>query len=362
MVNLRSLLLSLAFTLLPTLTLAQSEPSTPTVNTTNPTIDPCTTLGSRNGTNITYTDVSDCYKFIPFNRAQANTTLTTLYTLYNDFYVFRDASRNPIQLPPFSNESVDILGELDRIRGLGYANDFQFHADVRAAVGSLRDVHASYEVNCYTAYSFVQPLYLYAPVINITQYVRVYKDNLNRNMQLEDCIVTTIDNVDALTYLRQAADELVHYSHDPNVRLNAVLTSQLYRTITGDIIEAPGEFSRSRYLPKAAFVDYQLKCANSESPLMLRDEWIVEKLTNADFDDRESYVENSLADSTFATYKAEPRFSSQTLAYFFSPQDILTHTSTTTPYSYCSPSKASSDCICQAPVPRRALTFTFALT
>lgn len=149
MVNLRSLLLSLAFTLLPTLTLAQSEPSTPTVNTTNPTIDPCTTLGSRNGTNITYTDVSDCYKFIPFNRAQANTTLTTLYTLYNDFYVFRDASRNPIQLPPFSNESVDILGELDRIRGLGYANDFQFHADVRAAVGSLRDVHASYEGNWY---------------------------------------------------------------------------------------------------------------------------------------------------------------------------------------------------------------------
>lgn len=145
MVILRSLLFSLTLTLLPTLTLAQPKPITPTVNTTNPTIDPCTILSSLQSTNITYTDVSNCYKSLPFNRTQANATLTTLYTLFNDFYVFRDASRSPVQLPPFSNKSVDILWELDRIRGLGYANDFQFHADVRAAVGSLRDVHASYE-------------------------------------------------------------------------------------------------------------------------------------------------------------------------------------------------------------------------
>ncbi|KAG0378255.1 hypothetical protein BGX24_004396 [Mortierella sp. AD032] len=177
---------------------------------------------------------------------------------------------------------------------MNHSSDFQFHKDVRAYVGSLKEGHASYEVDCYSAFSFTQPLLLYAPVINNTQYLRVFKDSHShqRSQIYDDCIVYGIDNSDAMPYFKYWANQAISLSHDPNVHFNAALASQRYDTASGTFVDVPGEFAQRRFLPEAPFVEYLLKCPFSSSPIMLREEWVVTPRAQVKFDDAASFVKN----------------------------------------------------------------------
>ncbi|KAG0278857.1 hypothetical protein BGZ95_002963 [Linnemannia exigua] len=124
----------------------------------------------KNGVGIKYKDVADCYGAIPFNRSIAADTISTIHDLFRDYYVFTDSALTPQVPAPFMSEPVDILKQLQTIGRNNYNSDYKFHTDVRLAVDTLRDGHASYDVECYTNYAFQQRLSLYAPVENGVQF------------------------------------------------------------------------------------------------------------------------------------------------------------------------------------------------
>ncbi|KAG0060285.1 hypothetical protein BGZ89_012390, partial [Linnemannia elongata] len=128
--------------------------------------DACGILGGLNATAVTYKHVVDCYNAIPFDNNQASTTLSSMLTLFKDFYVFTDSALSPTATKPFSDDPVDIIAKMENIGRTRYTSDYQFHTDISNAVTSLRDAHTAYYIMCYLAYSFSQKLSLYAPVVD----------------------------------------------------------------------------------------------------------------------------------------------------------------------------------------------------
>lgn len=119
----------------------QAPPGTPGPS---PTIDPCTTLSQFEEPNISYEHVKRCYEHVPFNATEAGIVLSTLYTLYRDYYVFLDYAMMPDQPKPFTNPPVDLLAGLDKISRTDYKSDFQFQQDIDLLVNRLNDAHANY--------------------------------------------------------------------------------------------------------------------------------------------------------------------------------------------------------------------------
>ncbi|KAF9905983.1 hypothetical protein EC991_001142 [Linnemannia zychae] len=255
-------------------------------------LDPCGRLGTKKGMNVKYKDVADCYRSIPFDRSAANTTIDTVHDLFRDYYVFTDKALAPRLSKPFTSEPVDILKQLKAIGQRKYKSDYQFHTDVRHAVNTLRDGHASYDVQCYSNYAFQQQLSLYAPVKRGMQTVRVFKDYKGRGY--EDCIVDKIDGQPALNHIRQWANKHVSCSHDANARLNCALSRQAYDAKAAAFVDEPGEFSVQAYLPDKKYIDYVLHCSNKKSsrPINLREEWVVFPQSEIPFVDADSYVTN----------------------------------------------------------------------
>jgi hypothetical protein len=109
-----------------------------------PTVDdPCAILG-RNKPLATYDVVAACYQNIPFNEDVARSTIQTVSTLFNEFFIFRDAALLPNLPAPFTSPPVDIVAELDRVRSTNYPNDFLFHTDISKAIALLNDAHSLY--------------------------------------------------------------------------------------------------------------------------------------------------------------------------------------------------------------------------
>ncbi|KAI9236187.1 MAG: hypothetical protein BYD32DRAFT_31437 [Podila humilis] len=119
----------------------QAPPGTPAPS---PTIDPCTTLSQVEEPDISYEHVKRCYEHVPFNATEAGIVLSTLYTLYRDYYVFLDYAMMPDQPKPFTNPPVDLLAGLDKISQTDYKSDYQFHTDIDLLVNRLNDAHANY--------------------------------------------------------------------------------------------------------------------------------------------------------------------------------------------------------------------------
>ncbi|KAF9931226.1 hypothetical protein BGZ67_005423 [Mortierella alpina] len=137
-----------------------------------------------NATETTVQHVSDCYKSIGFNSLHATTTLDSLYSLYNDFFIFRDAALTPDLALPFTSKPVDVLAELEKIRQTEYTSDFDFHSDLTALAHSLNDKHVSYARH------------------NVTE-----------------CDVLEINGQGASSYIQTWADKNTGFSKDAGVRL-----------------------------------------------------------------------------------------------------------------------------------------------
>ncbi|KAF9089941.1 hypothetical protein BGX29_011792 [Mortierella sp. GBA35] len=218
--------------------------------TKNP--DPCGILGKKNGLKVNYKDVADCYRAIPFDPANAATTISTVHDLFKDYYVFTDSALTRQVPKPFAREPVDILKQLKTIGRRKYTSDYQFHTDVRHAVDTLRDGHASYDVD-------------------------------------------KIDGQGGLTHIREWATKRVSCSHDINARQNCALARQAYDVAEASFLNEAGEFSYRSYLPEKKYIDYELRCdgkSPSSRPIRLREEWIVHPQSEIEFEDVESYVEN----------------------------------------------------------------------
>ncbi|KAG0288349.1 hypothetical protein BGZ96_007853 [Linnemannia gamsii] len=287
--TLNNLILSASLAVATIAAFSTAAPTAP-IHRTTVGSDPCGRLGSKNIRKIKYKDVADCYKAIPIDREIASTTINAVHDLFRDFYVFTDSALTPQVPAPFASEPVDILKELKTIGGRKYTSDYQFHTDVRHAVDTLRDGHASYDVKCYNNYGFEQNLTLYAPVEEGVQTLRVYKDNAKRGY--EDCIVDKIDGNPSLPHIRAWATKRVSCSHDVNARQNCALARQGYDVKKGAFLDESGEFSYQSYLPDKGYVDYELRCSNKRpsGPIRLREEWNVYPQTEIAFKDVKSYV------------------------------------------------------------------------
>ncbi|KAF9327821.1 hypothetical protein BGZ91_001275 [Linnemannia elongata] len=289
--TLKSLILSATLAAATIATLSSAAPAAP-IHGGKASSDPCGRLGAKKGRNIKYKDVAACYQAIPIDRHLAATTISTVHDLFRDYYVFTDSALTPQVPAPFSSEPVDILKELKTIGRRKYTSDYRFHTDVRHAVDTLRDGHASYDVSCYNSYGFQQNLSLYAPVEHGVQTLRVYRDYANRGY--EDCIVDKIDGKPALTHVRAWATQRVSCSHDVNARQNCALARQGYDVKQAAFLDEPGEFSFQSYLPEKGYVDYELRCSNKRpsGPIRLHEEWQVFPQTEIAFKDVKSYVAN----------------------------------------------------------------------
>lgn len=112
-------------------------------------IDPCTILDKAAATgNISYHQVANCYKSIPYDPKQAKDTIDSLTTFYNDVYVFRDVASTPNLSSPFTLKPVNTMAELKRIGRTRYRRDWDFHNDLTLFAQSFQDSHTTYGRKC----------------------------------------------------------------------------------------------------------------------------------------------------------------------------------------------------------------------
>ncbi|KAF9543714.1 hypothetical protein EC957_000493 [Mortierella hygrophila] len=223
-----------------------------------PRLDPCGILGAKQfiPNAVTYKDVADCYEAIPYNHANAAKTLSTIYTIFNEFYIFRDAALTPDLPAPFSSPPTDIVERLKTILTTEYTRDFQFH-----------------------------------------DYIRSQK--------YPDCRVLTIEGVDALTYIKAWADEEVNFSRDAGVRLNHALSTQSYDPKTNTFVESPSPFSVRTNLPDMESLQYEIQCGQTE-PIFLDEEWAIYVANTAPFKDVNSFIHNVCVTEPRAGELTEP--------------------------------------------------------
>ncbi|KAF9979333.1 hypothetical protein BGZ73_000027 [Actinomortierella ambigua] len=263
---------------------------------TQTTPDPCAVLNKATvAGNITYQQVANCYKSIVFNPKDSKATIDTLTQFYSDVFVFRDLALTPNLPSPFSLKPVNSLAELRRIGSKHYRRDYDFHEDLTLFVNSFQDAHVTYAPQCYNSFIFMQPLYLYAPVVNGKQSIRVYKDRTNAG--LEDCEVLTINGHSARNAIQAHADKHTGFSKDAGVRFNFALTSHTYWPEAKLWLDTPGMFSLRPRLPETPFIDYVLQCKDRKIR-RVRGEWDILPLADPDtFTDRETFVSNLCAHS-----------------------------------------------------------------
>ncbi|KAG0333199.1 hypothetical protein BG004_000933 [Podila humilis] len=264
-------------------------------------VDPCATLGLAVSSQITYDLVRSCYEHIPYNATESGIVLSTLYTLYRDYYIFLDYAMQPAQQKPYTNPPVDLLAGLDAISRTDYKSDFQFHTDIDLLTNRLNDAHANYIdtpvaelVHCYRHYLYQQPFDLYAPVVDGVQSIRILVDGLQTG--LEDCEVRTIDGQPALATIQQWVDKHYGFSKDAGVRLNRALTSQYFNSDELAWRNSPGQYTSRVTLPESQALTYELSCPPSRlyptgHNQTLKMDWEVYRLISwNDFDSTETFL------------------------------------------------------------------------
>ncbi|KAF9437678.1 hypothetical protein BGZ76_011658 [Entomortierella beljakovae] len=252
-------------------------------------LDECGHLASKNGKNLTVSDVSACYNAIPYDPKIGESVIQTVYNVFNNYYIFRDSALNPDLKAPFTSPPVDILHELQKIHNASYTSDYKFHSDIISTLNSLHDAHVSYSAKCYRSFEFIQPLHLFAPVVDTKQSVQVIKSF--QQYHYEGCSVLTIDGYPALSYLQSFSDS-ISLSKDAGVRLNQALANLVYSPDMNQYFFSAGSFSERTTPPKNDNVVYQLRCPNSESPFNVTIPWEVVQSTQTHFDSTESFVAN----------------------------------------------------------------------
>ncbi|KAG9072535.1 hypothetical protein KI688_000306 [Linnemannia hyalina] len=234
--------------------------------------DPCAELakqGSNTDPHLTYDVVKRCFNNHKYNPDVAAKVLTALENTYSNFFVFIDQAKvGPTKVAgsPLNTAPVDALKELNAIRKKKWANDYEFQLAVTRLAASFNDGHVNYRNFCYMTARFMQPLSLYAPVVNGKQDVRVFyvdttigKKGLPSNpSSLTDCVVQTIDGQPALKAIQDFTDRVSAISKDPGVRLNDALASTSWYD---EWYSSPGGFANRYELPSGESLKYTIQCA-----------------------------------------------------------------------------------------------------
>ncbi|KAG0040099.1 hypothetical protein BGZ82_005151 [Podila clonocystis] len=252
--------------------------------------DHCSLLAKAQSGQITYQQVANCYRSVDFNPKLAKETIDTLTTFYNDAFVFRDVAMTPNLKSPFTTAPVNAIEGLKKIGQKQYKNDFEFHHDLALLAMSFNDAHTTYAPQCYSSHIFMQPLQLYAPVINGTQSIRVYHDATKSGF--ENCEVQRINGKNPREAIQSWADKNTGFSKDAGVRFNHALASHRYWAENKVWIDFPGLFSLQFRLPETPYIDYVLKC-DGRYAKKFRGQWeILFIAPDGSFTDKASFVSN----------------------------------------------------------------------
>ncbi|ORZ26905.1 hypothetical protein BCR41DRAFT_383968 [Lobosporangium transversale] len=239
--------------------------------------DPCADLaaqGKNSDSILKFNTVRDCYRAQTFKPEVAEKILTSVESAIGNFYAFIDNAKEA-HGAPFKTPRVDLLAELKKIRRTKWKNDYDFNMALTYLTFSANDGHLAYRSDCYHTAKFLQPISLYAPVVNDVQNIRVFfADDTQEGVPktaLTDCIVTEIDGVPALKAVQDFADRTSAISKDPGVRLNDALASTSWYN---EWLISPGGFASRWEVPKKNSMDYTIQCA-SGAPQKLTVPWIV---------------------------------------------------------------------------------------
>ncbi|KAF9982440.1 hypothetical protein BGZ75_006163 [Mortierella antarctica] len=275
--------------------------STTTTTTPTPVSTACADLAAQgvdSSSALEYQTVLDCYRSLQFDPAVANSILSTLDSLLGNIYAFLDmalveyggalagssadgfnatsaAVFKAAAGEPFKTPAVDLKAGLQKIRSTQWTGDYEFTMALTYLLFSVHDAHLAYLSDCYMVASFSQPIYLYAPVENGAQSVKIYMADYSKpnvpQQSFENCVVTTIDGLPALNAIQSFADRSSSSSKDPGVRLNDVLINHSWSQSWG---LHPGGFAQRWEVPAKATMDYTIQCG-SEEPLSFSVPWKV---------------------------------------------------------------------------------------
>ncbi|KAF9091942.1 hypothetical protein BGX23_004776 [Mortierella sp. AD031] len=222
---------------------APVPPVAPPAPATPIEVDPCTTLSELLEPYITWGHVKRCYEGVPYNATEANNVVSTMFTLFRDFYIFLDSATTRNLPKPFTSPP---------------------------------------------------PFELYAPVVDKVQSIRILTDSSGNF--LEDCQVLTIDGVNALDAIQAWVDINYGFSKDAGVRLNKALTSHTFNSETKKWTVNAGQFNSRVTLPERAEVVYEIQCPVSQAFPQVRNHtmkapWEVYRLVSwNDFDNTETFL------------------------------------------------------------------------
>ncbi|KAB5588032.1 Peptidase family s41 domain containing protein [Ceratobasidium theobromae] len=92
-------------------------------------------------------EVEECISSFSFNATLRDNVVDVVSRIFDQFHTSTSFHLN---MPaPYADSTVDILGELRRIRATVYKSDFEVHQDVSKTVKRLGDGHANYFNYCY---------------------------------------------------------------------------------------------------------------------------------------------------------------------------------------------------------------------
>jgi len=183
----------------------------------------------------TVDQVKLCFENIPVNNSIMHETMKQLFNSL-DFYSFLSLVRQSDH-PYFTNVHLqeDLLSILHQVNLNIYKNDYDFHMNLVACFKNLKDFHMKYIApNGYAKFELLLPfIFEFLPLtkqIKVKAGIHLYSSIIgnNLNMNYTDRIITKIDGINALEYIKQFAEQHSLMSKDKTVRLNSVFREEFW--------------------------------------------------------------------------------------------------------------------------------------
>ncbi|KAF8598569.1 hypothetical protein BDV93DRAFT_498597 [Ceratobasidium sp. AG-I] len=107
--------------------------------------DPCAKIAKKEW--MKPSQVNACLSSFAFNATLRDNTVDVLSKTFDQFHA---STTFHLNMPdPFAEDTIDMIGELRRIKETTYSSDFELHRDVSTTVKQLGDAHAGYINYCY---------------------------------------------------------------------------------------------------------------------------------------------------------------------------------------------------------------------
>ncbi|CAF2618175.1 unnamed protein product [Rotaria sp. Silwood2] len=176
-----------------------------------------------------------CFQNIPVNNITMNETMKQLFNsldFYSFFSLVRQSNYPYYTNVRFQEELLNIMNQSNRNM---YTNDYDFHMSIVNTFKKLNDFHTQYNApKGYAEFQLLLPFILeFLPLtkqIKIKTGIKLYSSMIgnNANMNYNDKIITKIDGVNALEYMKQFSEQHSLMSKDKTAKLNSVFREEFW--------------------------------------------------------------------------------------------------------------------------------------